>query len=174
MFLEPHNVIEQMELQSGMHVADLGAGTGELSILAAKAIGNAGKVYAVEVQKELLERLKNRAREARANNVEVLWGDIERVNGTHLRDAAVDAAIASNVLFQVADKNAFVAEIKRILKPGGKVLVVDWRESFGGMGPHIEHVVTEVEARSLFEKLGFRFVKKIDAGQHHYGIIFRK
>ncbi len=174
MFLEPHNVIGQMELQSGMRVADLGAGVGLLSIAAAKAVGDAGKVYAVEVQKNLIERLKNQTREARVHNVEALWGDIERVQGTHLKDMAVDAVIASNVLFQVTDKNGFVAEVTRILKPGGKVLLVDWRESYRGMGPHIEQVVTEVEAKNLFEKAGFRLVKKIDAGQHHYGIIFRK
>ncbi len=174
MFLEPHNVIAQMELQSGMHVADLGAGTGALSVLAAKAVGDLGKVYAIEVQKGLLERLKNHAKEARAHNVEALWGDIERLNGTHLKDYAVDAVIASNVLFQVGDRNGFVAEIKRILKPGGKLLLIDWGESFGGMGPHKDHVVTETAARSLFEKAGFQFVKKIDAGAHHYGIIFKK
>lgn len=174
MFLEPQNIIEQFDLQSGMRVADLGAGTGALSLLLARAVGEAGKVYAIEVQKSILERLKKEAREARLHNVEVLWGDIERVNGTHLGNASVDAAVASNVLFQVEDKAGFTAEVKRILKPGGKLLLVDWTDSFGGMGPHKDHVVPERAARSLFESVGFRFVKNIDAGAHHYGLVFRR
>jgi ubiquinone/menaquinone biosynthesis C-methylase UbiE len=174
MFSDPTHCIEQFDLQSGSRVADLGAGTGAFSIAAATAVGEAGKVYAIEVQKGLLERLKNEARAARAQNVEALWGDIERINGTHLKDASVDAAVASNVLFQVEDKNGFVTETKRILKSGGKMLLIDWSDSFNNMGPHKNHVVTENAARELFEKTGFQFVKKIDAGQHHYGLVFRK
>ena len=174
MFSDPSHNISEFDLQSGMKVADLGAGIGVLSIAAAKAVGDAGKVYAIEVQKTLLGKLKNNAKEARVNNVEALWGDIERPNGTHLKDSVVDACIASNILFQVTDKNGFISEVKRILKPGGKVLVVDWKESYRGIGPHIDEVITEVETKSLFEKSGFRLLKKINAGSHHYGLIFKK
>lgn len=174
MFLEPQDIIRQMDVQSGMHVADLGAGVGTLSIILARAVGDAGKVYAIEVQKSLLERLKNETREARVHNVEALWGDIERVNGTHLGDGAVDAAVASNVLFQTEDKSGFAAETKRILKPGGKLLLIDWTDSFNGLGPRKDHVITEQAGKELFEKAGFRFVKKINAGAHHYGLVFRK
>jgi len=174
MFSDPSHTIAQFELQSGSIVADIGAGTGTLSVLAAQAVGEAGRVYAIEVQKGLLERLKSHARAARTHNVEALWGDSERRHGTHLKEGTVDAAIASNILFQVEHRDSFVAEVKRILKPGGRVLLVDWKESFRGMGPHADHVVTEVEARRLFEKGGLTFVKNIDAGAHHYGMIFRK
>ena len=174
MFSDPSHSISQFELQSGSRVADLGAGTGTLSVIAAHAVGDSGKVYAVEVQKGLLDKLKNHAKEARVHNIEAVWGDIERPNGTHLKEHSVDAVIASNVLFQVEHKDGFVEETKRILKPGGRVLLIDWTESFGGMGPHIDHVVTLPEARRLFEKGGFTYVKKIEAGAHHYGMIFRK
>ncbi len=174
MFLEPHTVIAEMDLQSGARVADFGAGTGTLSVLLAHAVGDKGKVYAIEVQKGLLDRLKNHTKEARLHNVEALWGDIERVNGTHLKDASVDAVVVSNVLFQVDDKAGMVAEAKRILIPGGKVLLIDWTESFGGMGPHKSAVVTEKAGQELFEKVGFQVVKKIEAGAHHYGLIFKR
>ena len=174
MFSDPSHNIAQFELQSGNRVADLGAGIGTLSVLIAQAVGDAGKVYAIEVQKPLLEKLKNHTKEARVHNIEALWGDIERPQGTHLKDQAVDAVIASNVLFQVEHKDGFVAEVKRILRPAGRVLLIDWTESFHGMGPHIEQVVTEPEARRLFEQGGFQYVKKIDAGAHHYGLIFRR
>src|SRR3989338_8104424 len=174
MFSDPAQCIEQFDLQSGSRVADLGAGMGAFSIPAAKAVGEAGKVYAVEIQKGLLDRLKNEARAARAGNVEALWGDVERVHGTHLSDASVNACVASNVLFQVEDKDGFVTEVKRILRPGGKLLLIDWSDSFSNIGPHKDHVVAEADARALFEKAGFRFVKQINAGEHHYGLIKKK
>jgi len=174
MFIDPSHIISQFDLQSGARVADFGAGTGTLSVLLAHAVGDKGKVYAIEVQKGLLDRLKNHTKEARVHNVEALWGDIERINGTHLKDASVDAVVVSNVLFQVDDKAGLTAEAKRILIPRGKVLLIDWTESFGGMGPHKTAVVTEKAGRELFENGGFTFVKKIEAGQHHYGMIFRK
>ncbi|MEK7208008.1 MAG: methyltransferase domain-containing protein [Patescibacteria group bacterium] len=174
MFSDPPHTIEQFELQSGARVADFGAGAGELSLLAARAVGESGRVYAIEVQKPLVERLLSRARDERLLNLEALWGDIERARGTHLKDGLVDAVIVSNVLFQAEDKEGLVFEAKRILKPGGKALLVDWSDSFGHTGPHPEQVIKESAARELFEKAGFRFVKKIEAGEHHYGLIFKK
>lgn len=185
MFADPHHLIEQFDLQSGSRVADFGAGGGTVALSAARAVGDGGRVYAIDVQRELLERLKNEARAARLHNLEVLWGDVEKPGGTHLKDEAVDAVIISNILFQLEDKPGAVKEAKRILKPGGRVLVVDWSGSFGrpplpmasarrGMGPDPAHVVTEQAARAIFEQNGFQLVKSINAGQHHYGMIFRK
>ncbi len=174
MFTDPLHTISQFELQSGSRVADLGAGSGLYSLAAARAVGDAGKVYAIEVQKDLLERLKHAAKQERMHNIEVLWGDIETPKGTHLKDHTVDAAIASNVLFQVEHKEGFIAEMKRVLKPGGRVLLVDWSASFGGMGPHADAVVGAQFAQKLFETAGFSLLKKIEAGTHHYGFIFKK
>ncbi|MDO8564983.1 MAG: class I SAM-dependent methyltransferase [bacterium] len=173
-FSDPSHTIAQFDLQSGAHVADLGAGSGALTFAASRAVGGAGRVYAIEVQKDLLERLKNSARHERLHNIEALWGDVERVQGTHLKTATLDAAIASNVLFQVEDREGFAKEIARILKPAGKVLLIDWSGSFGGTGPRSDHVVPEQTARLLFEQQGFRFVRSIQAGAHHYGLIFKR
>ncbi len=185
MFTDPSHSIAQFDLQSGSRVADLGAGSGELSIAAAREVGDAGRVYAIDVQQGLLDRLRSAAREARVQNVEPLWGDIERPEGTHLKDETVEAVICSNVLFQAKDKAGLIAEVKRILKLGGRVLVVDWSGSPRGSrslpfsagpraGPRVDHRITEPETRRLFEQGRFSFVKKIAAGEHHYGMIFRK
>lgn len=174
MFLNPTHIIAEFDLQSGSKVADFGAGGGTFALSAARAVGGAGRVYAIDVQKDLLERLKKEARDARLHNLEVIWGDVERQGGTHLKDGAVDAVILSNILFQLEDKQGAANEAKRILKSDGKVLVVDWSESFGNMGPEPKAVVAEGAARTLFEQSGFQFVKSISAGHHHYGMIFKK
>jgi ubiquinone/menaquinone biosynthesis C-methylase UbiE len=84
----------------------------------------------------------------------------------------MDAVILSNTLFQLEHKEDAVAEIKRIIKSGGKLLVVDWAGAYGGMGPAPHHVVTEHQAEELFIRGGFYKAKDFRAGPHHYAIVF--
>lgn len=191
-FSDPEQNIAQFGLTEGMHVADLGSGSGLYARAAAGRVGNSGRVYAVDIQKELLSHIKNNTRvgsvvssgtavfaaarraASSVGNIETIWGDIERLGGTKLRDGMLDAAIAANVLFQVEDKEQFVEEVRRILKPGGKALVIDWRGSFGGLGPHPEHLMPEAAARALFERAGFSLERSISAGEQHYGFVAAK
>lgn len=155
-----------------MVIADLGAGTGFYSIPAAK-MAPKGKVYAIEIIPDMVTTIRNKTKEAHLSNVDCLVGDIEKVGGTKLADATADRVIASNVLFQVEHKESFADEIKRILRPGGKLLLVDWTAG-GLMGPREEFVVAPEAARELFGKKGLVFEREIDPGEYHYGLIFRK
>ena len=170
MFTDPVKNLKTLELKENDVVADLGAGTGYYA-LAAGAIARKGKIYAVEVQKDFLTVIKNKAQQARLSNVECLWGNVEKLGGTKIGDNIADAVIASNILFQVEDKDTFIEEAKRILKKGGKVLLIDWSES-SVMGGAI--IVPKDKARRLFEEKGFALEREIDAGEHHYGMILVK
>ena len=173
-FSDPTHNIEQFRIQYGMRVADFGAGSGFYSLAASRAVGPHGHVYAVDVQKDLLTKLKNDAMKAGLANVEVVWGDIEHLGGSKIREGSIDAVIMSNVLFQMPDKATPALEAKRILKPHtGKVLVVDWRDTGSGMGPQAEHLFSQDKAREVFEKAGFTFDSSIAAGDHHYGLVFK-
>ncbi|MDP2788916.1 MAG: class I SAM-dependent methyltransferase [bacterium] len=173
MFADPVSNLKQFGLRENMIVADLGAGTGFYSVAAGKIVQR-GKVYAVEVQKDFLPTIKNKAKEAHLNNVECFWGNIEKIGGTKIKDAVVDAVIASDILFQVEGKEKFIEEIKRILKPGGKVLLIDWSDAFSGMGPNSKMLVPKETARKIFEGKGFIWKRDINAGSHHYGMILEK
>lgn len=171
MFADPNSILSGFDLKSGMHVADLGTGSGFYALAAARLVGSKGRVYAVEVQKDLLDRVKNNASREGLYNVEVVWGDIETSGGTHVRDSSMDRVIVSNTLFQIEEKERFVREVYRILRPGGKVLVIDWSDTSDLSGPDRNHLVSEEAARGIFENGGFSFEKEIPAGSHHYGII---
>ena len=174
MFSDPAKNVEQCGIQVGMDIADLGAGSGHYTIAAAKALASTGRVYAVDAQKDLLTKLKNAATREGLYNVEVIWGDIEKLNGTRLSDGSVDLVFLCNVLFQLEDKVNIIKEIKRILKPNARVLVVDWSDSFGGIGPKGELVVKKEKVMENFEKEGFHLDREISAGSHHYGLLFKK
>lgn len=174
MFSAPERNIEQLGLQPNEIVADFGAGSGAYTIAAAQALKGTGKVYAIEVQKDVLMRLEHTCREAHIGNVSFIWGDLEKVGGTKLRDGSVDVVIVSNVLFQAENKKGILEEAKRVLRHQGRLLLIDWTSSFQNLGPTPEQVFPEADARALVESLNFTFERVINAGNFHYGIIFRK
>jgi ubiquinone/menaquinone biosynthesis C-methylase UbiE len=170
MFADPIKNLRQFGLREDMIVADLGAGTGFYSLAAAKMVPK-GKVYAIEVVKDYIVTIKDRAKELGLNNLECFWGNIEEVGGTKIKEGMIDAVIVSNILFQVEDKERLVNEIKRILKPEGKILLVDWTDGLTSFGPKPEQVIPKNKAREIFEKKNFILEREIDAGSHHYGMI---
>lgn len=173
MFADPVKNLKAFDLRENMIVADLGAGSGFYTTAVAKMVPM-GKVYAIEIQKDFLTTIKNKTNEARLNNVECFLGDVEKIGGTNIKDGIVDAVIASNIFFQIENKDKFVEEIKRILKSGGKVLLIDWSDSSSVLGSGVGSIISKEKVRALFENKGFVWQRDIDAGAHHYGIILMK
>lgn len=173
MFSDPQKNIALLDIQDGMKVVDIGAGTGFYSIEAAKKVGSRGMVYAVDVQKDLLDRLKNSAGLVGLHNIETVWGNAEKIGGTKLREGIADRVILSNVLFQIeeSDRDNLVLELKRLLKAGGKLMVIDWTAG-SALGPRT--LVPGMVAETLFTKAGFNLENSFDAGDHHYGLIFKR
>jgi len=173
-FSDPEANVERFKLEPGMLVADFGAGAGNYTIPAARAVGRRGMVFAIDIQQELLSRIKNNANKEGLENVETVWGDIEELNGSGLQDLTVDAVIISNVLFLTEEKDNLVKEVSRVLKQNGKVLVVEWKDSFRGLGPKPESIIPLSVTKELFEKHNFSLFDEIQAGEHHYGAVFKR
>ena len=169
MFSDPNANLSKLGLADGQKVVDLGAGSGFYTFAAAEHVGGNGRVYAIDVMKDLLERLRTVGESHGLHNIEVIWGNVEKIGGTKLREGIADRVIASNVLFQVEKPDDFALEIKRILKPGGKVLLVDWSGS-STLSP--KTLFPADKAQTLFEKTGFKLEQTFNAGDHHYGMVF--
>lgn len=173
-FAHPKHNTLALNVEHGMKVADFGAGSGAYVFELAERVGGSGRVYAIDVQKDLLRRLHTETTHRGLNNVDIVWGDLEAPNGSKIADGALDVVLISNLLFQLDDKHAALKEGKRILRPGGRLAIIDWSESFGGLGPHRDDVVTKEAAYALAHEAGLSFQKEFSAGAHHYGLIFKK
>ncbi len=171
MFSDPSANLAKLGLNHGMKVADIGAGSGFYTLLAAEHVGGSGKVFAVDVQKDLLERVRNAALAKHLNNVEAVWANAEKIGGTKLKEASIDRIIASNILFQLDKPEDFALEMKRILKQGGKILVVDWSE-VSQLGP--ANLFPQIKAEAMFTKNGFTLGQSFNAGDHHYGLVLTR
>lgn len=174
MIEDVNKIVQNFGVKDGSVVADLGVGFGHYVYALSKAVGENGRVFAVDVQKVMIDRLKKEVEEKNIKNIEVIWGDIEVVGGTKLKEGSVDSLIVANVLFLIDSKPGFVHECSRILKVGGKLLLIDWEESFGGLGPKTESIVNAETARRIFETGPFKYIKNVDAGEHHYGLVFER
>lgn len=174
MFSDPENNIKQFALTPGMMVADFGSGSGFYSMAAARAVAPSGKVFAVDIQKDLLDKLKNGARQNHLSNVDVIWGDLEHLGGTKLRESSMDAVLVCNLFFQIQNKDGLCLEVKRVLRGNARVMVIDWAGSFGGIGPAEADVISKIKMTDLFQDHGFVLDREISAGAEHYGLIFRK
>ncbi|MEK7175595.1 MAG: class I SAM-dependent methyltransferase [Patescibacteria group bacterium] len=180
MFSSPEKNLKYLNLRENDIVVDLGAGVGFYALAAARMVPK-GKVYAIEVQRDLLTSLKNKAKDFYLHNIETIVGDIEKDYGTKLADNLADVVIVSNVFFQIKAKSKFIKEIKRILKINGQVLFIDWSDNSFLVGsstvassPDIENFLNKNTVKEIFEKNNFLFERFVDAGLHHYGMILRK
>lgn len=167
-FIKPEEIVKNIGLEQGMTVVDFGAGTGHYALAAAKLVGESGRVYAVDVQKDLLAKIKSEAEKSGLSNLEIIWTDIEKLESTRLADNSVDKTIISNVLFQLEVKETIAREAMRILKKGGDAVVIEWSKLPGGKE------ASKNDCVKIFNGAGFHKEKEFDAGDSHYGIIFHK
>ena len=172
-FAHPRRNVNVLGIQGGMRVADFGAGSGAHTLAIAERLGGTGHVYAIDVQRDLLRRLANEAKRLGHKNVEVIWADLEEPRASKLADNSMDIVLISNLLFQVPDKAPVLREARRVVKQTGHVAVIDWSDSFGGMGPQKEDIVTKEAALGLAENVGLELTREFSVGRHHYGLMFR-
>lgn len=174
-FSDPQKIIGQCDVYPGQQIADLGAGSGVYTLaLAEKIKGDIkSKVFAIDIQKDLLSRIAAEAKDKNLSSVHIVWGDIEEPAGTKLKEHSINTAFIANTLFQVEDRKTTIQEAKRILHPDGRLVIIDWSESFGNIGPKADSIITEEAARTLCEEVGLKFEHSLEVGEHHYGFIMR-
>src|SRR3989338_10984793 len=119
-FLNPEQAVKEFGLKPGMVAADFGCGAGYFSLALAKEVGSQGRVYAIDIQKEVLEVVRNRAKSRHCSNISTVLADLEIAGSSKLKNELADFVLIANILFQAEDKTAVVREARRILKPKGR------------------------------------------------------
>ena len=162
------------ELKEGETVLDLGSGGGLDVFLAAKRVGDKGKVIGVDMTTEMIENAKENARKGGYKNVEFRLGEIESLP---VEDGSVDAIISNCVINLSPDKSATFKEAFRVLKPNGRILISDLvtegklpediRKSFDAWAECIAGALEKQEYLDTIKKAGFRDVEIV--AQHTYG-----
>lgn len=155
MYITPEEVLERLNLKSDIVAADFGSGSGFFTLPLAEKLTQ-GLVYAIDIQKPVLSVLKSTALFKKINNIQFIHSDLEKPCGSKIQDSFLDLVLLINVLFQAKNKSAIIKEAKRVLKGGGRVLVID-PEPF----------------KKDFEEQGFKTRKMFNIGDYQ-GIIFER
>ncbi len=170
-FIDPEEVLEEIDLRPEMRGAEFGCGAGHWAVSLASYL-NKGLVYALDVQPGPLSALRAKVERERIPNLQILQRDVSEKEGSALPARSLDIVLIPNLLFQAEEKEEILKEAKRILCPGGILLVVDWRKKkrLTSSQPY----VTAAQVQSMAKKLGFSLQKEISAGESHYALIFTR
>lgn len=173
--IDPFSIFTKIGLTKGMRVADMGCGrTGHFVFPAARIVDKTGLVYAVDILKDVLENINGWIRSQSMDNVQTVWSDIEMVNKTPIPEKSLDMCFYMNVMSGLKNKAGALTEAVRLLKDGGKVIVVDWTKKLGTLGPSSEDMVDPKKFTEIAAQCGLSLVENILVSDYHYCLIFKK
>ena len=167
----PEQVVDSLEILPGQQVADIGAGNGYFSLRLADRVGPKGKVYAVEIQPEMLDLLKNRAARAGVHNIVPVLG---KAFDPGLPPGSIDLVLMVDVYHELSHPQEVLASLGSALKKNGRVVLVEYR----GEDPTVPikplHRMTVQQAQAELEAVGFRLLEVKDFVPHQHILIFGK
>ncbi len=163
----PARVIEALALRPGQSVADVGAGTGYFSVRLAKSPA-VPKVFAVDIEKSMVDYIHQRATKEGLKNITVVQGAADRTN----LPEAVDLVLVVDTYHHIANRRAYFWELRKLLKPGGRLAIIDFRKD-SPEGPPVEFRFTPEEITGELSKAGFTFDARHDFLPRQMFLIYR-
>jgi ubiquinone/menaquinone biosynthesis C-methylase UbiE len=149
----------------GMRILDIGCGPGVFTIPFARGVGAAGRVYAADIEPAMVTECRRRAQASGLENVEVARSD---ENTVPFPARCADLVFACHLLHELHEPALFFAEMRRVLAPEGRLVVIDWEKTDTGMGPPIEKRLTPDEAQALLERNGFAVTSRAAVSPANY------
>ena len=165
----PTEAIAALQPRPGQVVADIGAGSGYYTMLLSTAVGPGGRVYATDIQPEMLALIRKKVEDTRVANVELVLGSATE---SRLPDAAIDLALMVDVYHELAQPQAFLRSLKRALKPDGRLVLIEFRKESAWVPIRPEHKMSVREARMELEADGYRFERVIDVLPWQHILVF--
>lgn len=172
-YLNPKEIMENIGIVANMRVGDFGCGSGYKTFPASELVGRNGMVFAVDILKAPLEHIHSQAVERGITNIKTVWSNLEVYGATKIQPRSLDAGILVNVLFMSLDQRGILMEVKRMLKNGALLLVIEWKSVATPFGPPIEARVQKEYLKDLLNELGFKRISEFDPGKYHYALLYR-
>jgi ubiquinone/menaquinone biosynthesis C-methylase UbiE len=167
---QPERVVEALGIRPGDRVADLGSGSGYFTVRLAPAVGPQGRVYAVDVDAEMNDYLRERLSEAGIENVEVVLG---RYEDPQLPDGGVDLVLTVDTYHHIEDRPSYFRNLKRDLAPGGRVAVIDYDGRKGWFVKLLGHYTPREELLREMREAGYEVAEEHDFIDRQSFLIFK-
>jgi len=169
------NILRKITVEEGQKVAELGCGNfGFFVWPLARLVGRRGQVYAVDILKSTLDEIRRQALRENFPQVKIVWSNLEIFKATAVETSSLDSALLVNVLYQSDKRIEILREAIRLLKRGGKLLIVEWGTADSPLGPTLDKRVKLDSLKVAAPKIGLDVKEEFSAGPYHYGLILTK
>jgi len=169
-YQKPHEVITALQLKEGEVIADIGAGSGYFTFRLAHHVGDTGRVYAVDVSPDMIVHLNRRIRDLKLKNVVTI---LAAPDDPLLADASVDRFFICDTWHHIENRDRYLALLKKMLKPGGQIVMVDFKKEQTPMGPPMEMRIERDDLVKEMEKNGFRLAAEHTFLPYQYFLVFK-
>lgn len=166
--LPPDKILRELGLRAGMRMVEIGCGSGFFSFPAAEIVGTEGFVWGIDINPEFLDYCNTKAKEGNVTNVAFLKGEESKIP---MEDATADAVLLALVLHELRDPKEYFREIKRIMKPGGKVFVIEWQKKAMQGGPSLDERIGADEINKMVADVGMRVASEREINGMHYAVV---
>jgi ubiquinone/menaquinone biosynthesis C-methylase UbiE len=168
-YQKPHEVMVALALREGETVADIGAGSGYFALRLAAHVGEKGTVFAVDIDAEMIRHLNRRIRDAGAWNVRTI---LAPPDDPLLGDASVDRFFICNTWHHIEDQAGYLALMRKMLRPGGQVIMIDFHKRDLPVGPPASMKIAREDLVRQMENAGFRLSREHTFLPHQYFLVF--
>jgi SAM-dependent methyltransferase len=167
----PEGALDALGIRPGMVVADVGAGTGYMSLRLAKRVGPAGRVYANDIQPEMLRRLQQNAAKAKITNIEPVLGEEA---DPKLPAGRMDLVLLVDVYHEFSEPRKMLDKIRESLKPDGRLVLLEYRKEDPNVPILPEHKMSVAEVKAELEPQGFALSQVIETLPRQHILILTK
>jgi predicted methyltransferase len=168
-YQKPHEVLMALGLKEGERIADIGAGSGYFALRFAQHVGTTGRVLAVDINPDMVVHLNQRIRDASLDNVRTI---LALPGDPLLAPASVDRVFICETWHHIDGRPQYLALLKKALKPGGQVVIIDFHKKPTPGGPPPEMRVSRETVLEEFSQAGFRLVKEHAFLPYQYFLVF--
>lgn len=163
--------LKALSFSDNMILADIGSGTGLLVFEAHKYKDS--KIYSIEMSQTMIDIQKQRIKERNIENIEIIEQNVDK-SEIKLKDESCDIVTMITVFHEIDNKESFVKEIRRILKPDGKFLITEFHKKETGFGPPLNERLSSEDIREICSKEGLEVINNLILGDNFYRVILKK
>jgi arsenite methyltransferase len=168
-YQKPHDVVMALALKDGERIADIGAGSGYFSLRLAQHVGTGGEILAVDISPDMIVYLNQRIRDAGVGNIRTI---LALPGDPLLAPSSVDRIFICETWHHIENHPQYLALLRKALKPGGQVIIIDFQKKATPVGPPPEMRVAREDAVTEFEHAGFRLAKEHTILPYQYFLVF--
>jgi len=169
-YQKPQEVVMSLGLKEGETIADIGAGSGYFAFRFAHYVGENGRVYAVDINPDMILYMNRRIRDVKVKNVVTV---LSAPDDPLLMDGSIDRFFICDTWHHIQNQTQYLALMKKMLKPGGQVIMIDFQKRDLPVGPPNEMKIAREDVIKQMQAGGFQLEKENAFLPYHYFLVFK-